>query len=104
MSGLSPEWSERMVLAELKNILRDDIGAVRAQLHKAVVEGLMSEAEYRQYLQNLGLSPEVVDARVTAAVIALSILSCEIRNYIAKGMDGDGKKSFNSLLRDQELI
>jgi hypothetical protein len=70
MSGLDPAWSERMVIAELKNILRDDIGAIRAQLHKAVVEGLMSEAEYRQYLQKLGYSPEVVDARVTAAVIA----------------------------------
>jgi hypothetical protein len=70
MSGLSPEWSERMVMAELKNILRDDIGAIRAQLHKAVVEGLMSEAEYRQYLQNLGLPQPVIDARVTAAVIA----------------------------------
>ena len=70
MSGLDPQWSGLMVQAELRNILRDDISAIRSQLDKAVREGLMSPAEYRSYLQSLGLPEPVIDARVAAATIA----------------------------------
>jgi len=93
MTGLDPQWSGLMVQAELKNILRDDIAAIRAQLHRAVAEGLLSPEVYRQHLKSLGLPEPVIDARVTAAVLArdtdarLEILRALRQAYVDKKID-----------------
>lgn len=70
MTGLSPEWSGLMVQAELKNILRDDINAVRSELHRQAREGLISLAEYETFLRRLGLPEPVIALRVDAARLA----------------------------------
>ncbi|MEM1944070.1 MAG: hypothetical protein QXE52_08320 [Candidatus Caldarchaeum sp.] len=70
LSGLHPKWSGLMVQAELRNILRDDINAVRSELHRQAREGLKSLAEYETYLRKLGLPEPVIALRVDAARIA----------------------------------
>lgn len=69
-SGLHPQWSGLMVQAELRNILRDDINAVRSELHRQAREGLISLAEYEAYLRQLGLPEPVIQLRVDAARLA----------------------------------
>lgn len=95
LSGLHPKWSGLMIQAELRNILRDDINAVRSELHRQAREGLISLAEYEAYLRRLGLPEPVIALRVDAARLArdtdakLEMLKALRQAYVDKKISAD---------------